>query len=303
MRNFIGLFISGILLTMNMVSAQEATNTFTYETKAFKISLLSEGQQNGKSSILIGAGPEIMRKYAPEGTFPNATNTFLLQMAGKNILIDTGLGARLFDNMQALGISPEKVDVILITHMHGDHIGGMLRDGRQAFPEAEVYLPQPEYDYWMSDPAMNSAPENRRGSFLNARKVIEIYKDKLKLFQPDQLGTSMTFLLPGIYGIAAYGHTPGHTMYQIESQGKKLLVWADLTHAMAIQMPHPEIAVTYDTNPAQAVISRKQTLKYVVANKIPIAGMHIAFPGMGIVSSDPEDGYRFKPLEASSSSD
>jgi glyoxylase-like metal-dependent hydrolase (beta-lactamase superfamily II) len=150
-----------------------------------------------------------------------------------------------------------------------------------------VYLAQPEHDYWADE-------SNSRGQ--QARDVIAAYKDKLHLFPPVEAGRNGAPLVAGILGIAAYGHTPGHTAYLLESDKEKLLVWGDLTHAMAIQMPYPQVAVTYDVNPEDAIAYRKKILAYVEKNKIPIAGMHIAFPGIGAVSKgEVPGGYLFIP--------
>ncbi|MCC8155125.1 MAG: MBL fold metallo-hydrolase, partial [Tannerellaceae bacterium] len=268
---------------------------FTYRVGEYRISLLSEAQQNAMPNILIGVTPEILNKYAPEGTFPNAMNAFLVQSENKNILIDTGLGNQLFERLSTLNITPEKIDVILITHMHGDHIGGLLKNGTVMFPNAQLYIPQPEHDYWMSDDEMYQVPEKSQMSFTNARAVIAAYKDRLHLFVPGDINQTDE-IIPGFKSIAAYGHTPGHTCYLMESGNAKMLIWGDLTHAMAIQMPHPEIAVTYDINPELAIESRLKILKYVKDNYIPIAGMHIAYPGMGKVTDSPDEGYIFTPL-------
>ncbi|MDR1356096.1 MAG: MBL fold metallo-hydrolase [Tannerellaceae bacterium] len=265
--------------------AQSVGNVFTFKVGSFELTLLSEGQGQGNKGVLVGATDEMLRKYAPDGTFPNATNAFFVKTPDRNILIDAGYGRNLFDNLQSIGITPDKVDVVLLTHMHGDHIGGMLREGRPSFPNAEIYLPQPERDYWMTE-----------GRGQQARDVIAAYKDKLHLFQPIEAGGQGKPLIAGVTGIAAYGHTPGHTAYLLESDGNKLLVWGDLTHAMAIQMPYPQVAVTYDVTPEDAVAYRKKILEYVEANKIPVAGMHIAFPGIGAVAKDAvAGGYVFIP--------
>ena len=292
MRKYL-LFVMSIFIIGNEGFAQSNENVKTVSVGNFKISLLSEGQQRGKTDILIGATPEMLQKYVPDHTFPNAVNAFLVQMPDKNVLIDAGFGRNLFDNMLSLGVSPEKIDMILLTHMHGDHIGGLLQSEQIAFPNAELYLPQPEYDYWMSDDAMNRLPENRRGGFVQARKVISVYKSKLHLFEPIEPEMNESNLFPGFRGIAAYGHTPGHTGYLIESANEQLLVWGDLAHAMNIQMPCPDVAVTYDVDPMQAVSARKKLLRYISKNKIPVAGMHIAFPGMGKITESDEEGYIF----------
>lgn len=291
------LFVISIFLMIGVLFAQEMNDRFTYKIGEFEVSLLSEVQQKGATKILLGATPEMLQQCVPDGTFPNAVNAYLLRISGKNILVDTGYGKKLFDNLKSLGVTPEQIDVVLLTHMHGDHIGGMFRDGQLAFPNADIYLPQPEYDYWTDDKAMNSFPEDRRGGFKGAQKVIDAYKSKLRLFAPVRFDDNLPGILPGIHGIEAYGHTPGHTMYLLESNKDKLLIWGDLTHAMAIQMPYPQVAVTYDTDPSKAIVSRKKTLEYVSQHKIPVAGMHVAFPGSGKVTVASSGGYLFAPMK------
>ncbi|MDR2863465.1 MAG: hypothetical protein LBV54_06300, partial [Puniceicoccales bacterium] len=147
---------------------------------------------------------------------------------------------------------------------------------------------------WTGPSQSKDSPQNQ---------VVAAYKERLHFIEPAALGAASRRLplFPegvDIRAIAAYGHTPGHTVYLVESKGKQLLIWADLTHAMAVQMPFPQVAVTYDVDPAQAVVARKAVLAYVAANKIPVAGMHIAHPSMGTVSAAPgaEGGYTFTPL-------
>ncbi len=296
MKHFL-TFIAGVLIvTTGALFAQETKTVFKHQVGSFEICLLSEGQQNNRSDFLIGATPEMLQKYVPDGNIPSAMNAFLVRTPNKIILVDTGLGRNIFDIMQSTGVDAAQVDIVLITHMHGDHIGGMLRDQKVAFPNAEVYLAKQEYDYWMDDEAMNRQPENRRGGFLNARTVITAYKDKLHLFQPNEVGTKSAPLFPGVQAFAAFGHTPGHTAYMVESGKDKFMIWGDLTHAMVIQMPYPQVAVTYDTDPQQAVVSRKKILEFVAKNKIPIAGMHIAFPGMGKITTGSGGSYVFTPF-------
>ena len=270
-----------ILITASHAKAQE--NVITFDIGSFAVTLLSEGQQKGNKSILLGATEEMLQQTIPDGTFPNAVNAFLVETGNKTILFDTGFGRKLFDNLKTYGKAPADIDAVMLTHMHGDHIGGLLQDGKKSFPQATLYIPQPEYDYWMSDKASNAA---------NAHKVIEAYEDKLHLFTPGNMD-DVTELLPGIRGITAYGHTPGHTGYMLDSNGSKLFIWGDLTHAMAIQMPYPEVAVTYDVDPAKAVECRNQLLKYLSDNKIPVAGMHIQFPAIGDVKKNKSNGYDF----------
>lgn len=276
-------------LAILMIAVLPINNMMSQETKTFKIgkfeiSTLSESQGNGNTKILIGATPEMVEEYLPDGTFPNATNAFLVKTPEHTILVDAGFGRQLFDNLKALNVTPEQIDIILLTHMHGDHIGGLLKDEKVTFPNATMYLGQIEHDYWM------------KGDHASQQKVINAYKDKLKLFTNNEIANYATSILPGIYGIAAYGHTPGHTAFMLESENQQFLVWGDLTHAMKIQMPCPQVAVTYDVDPELAIKSRKEILEYVSKNNIPIAGMHIAFPGMGTVKSNQTGGYEFTTI-------
>jgi glyoxylase-like metal-dependent hydrolase (beta-lactamase superfamily II) len=288
MRTVIGLLMIVNLLCMTVkTNAQSAENVFTYRVGLFEVNTLAESIGQGNKGILIDATAEMLQKYAPEGTFPNGTNAFFIKTADMNILVDAGYGRNLFTNLKAVGIEPEHIDIVLLTHMHGDHIGGMLRDGKPSFPNAQLYLSQKEHDYWAAD---------SRGE--QARNVLTAYKSKLHLFQPTEISQKAMPLLPGISAIAAYGHTPGHTAFMVESDNKQLLIWGDVTHAMAIQMPYPQIAVTYDVNPKDAITYRKAILEYVSKNKIPVAGAHITFPGIGAVTPDPSSGgYFFTPAK------
>jgi glyoxylase-like metal-dependent hydrolase (beta-lactamase superfamily II) len=273
-------------ISMNMANAQESETVITYAAGDFLISILSEGGNQGNAGSLQGATEEQLKKYLPDGTFPLETQVFLVRTKDKNILIDTGHGKNLFKNLQSLGVDESQINVILLTHLHGDHIGGMLRDGKAAFPNAEVYLSQAEHDYWTGLAERGEA----------AGKALAPYKDRLRLFTPAAPGEASPELLPGIQALAAYGHTPGHTAFLIRSDDSKWLIWGDVAHAMPIQMPCPDVALSFDVNPEQAVNTRKSMLEYAVQHRITVGGMHIPFPAAGKVAKGKEEGYAFSPL-------
>ena len=171
-----------------------------------KVALLSDGQNTADPSVLIGASEEILKEFVPTGKAGGAFNIFLLKLNGKNIMVDAGMGFHLVENLAKEGVSPEQVDVVLLTHMHGDHIGGLLKDGQRVFPNAELYISQKEVAYWTDKKLQASLPEGQQRGFEGAQAVVEAYKDKLHLFEP-QAVEQMQELMPGIKSIASYGHT------------------------------------------------------------------------------------------------
>jgi glyoxylase-like metal-dependent hydrolase (beta-lactamase superfamily II) len=258
---------------------------FSYKVGDFEVHTLVENRGQGRSSILLGADQAQLERYIPGGVYQSEVNTFLIRGGGRILLVDTGFGTTLFESMKTLGVEPDQVDAVLITHMHGDHFGGLQKDGKALFPRAELYLAQQERDYWVAGDGRN----NR-----SAGAALAPYGDRLRTFLPGELGTPIRELLPGIVPIAAFGHTPGHTLFLVNSRGERLLILGDLMHAQDIQFPLPEISVTYDTDPRAAAAVRKRVLEYAAAEKIPVAGMHLVYPAIGTVSPD-GSGYRLIP--------
>lgn len=269
---------------------------------SWEIHLVSDGENKGSSRLFAGADEALVKKYLPDGTYATAIQYYLVRTPDKKtILVDTGFGRKLASTLQALGLKPENIDAVLLTHMHGDHIGGMLTDGRPAFPRAKVYLAERERAYW-SDPAMMAQAAGKEG-FVNAQKVLAAYGNQVQTFEPgalkmaEPLEAQGAALLPGIRMVAAYGHTPGHTMFLIGEGGGQRLFWGDLTHAMAIQMPAPEVSMVYDVDPKKAAAIRLQVLQYVSERQLPVAGMHVPGSGQGMVGKGKDGGYVFSPVK------
>ena len=202
----------------------------------------------------------------PEG-IPASVSTFLLQIDGKNILFDAGLGAfggQTLDRLSALDVTPDKIDLIYLTHFHMDHIAGLVvKDSAgkdvKAFNNAAVYAGKVEYDAWMNDIPKNDLQ----------KVVMGIYKDSLHLFA---FGDSLPH---GVLALDAVGHTPGHTAFQVSN----LLVIGDLMHGYALQKDHPEINSNYDMDKEKSIESRKRLMQYARDNKLTMAGMHLPPPG------------------------
>jgi glyoxylase-like metal-dependent hydrolase (beta-lactamase superfamily II) len=228
-----------------------------------------------------------------------SVNGYLVNTGSKLVLIDTG-AAKLFgptlgnlaDNLKAAGYQPEQVDEVYITHMHGDHVGGLMAGEKMAFPNAIVRADQHDADYWLSAANLEKAPAEMKGLFQGAQASLNPYvaAGKFKPFNGD------TDLVPGVKAVAAPGHTPGHSIYVVESQGQKLVLWGDLMHVAAVQFPLPAATVSFDAVPAQAAASRARIYREAAREGAWIAAAHIGFPGIGKIRANAGGGYTWVPV-------
>jgi glyoxylase-like metal-dependent hydrolase (beta-lactamase superfamily II) len=283
-----GIFLGAMAANSFAADSGAADTIFSYKLGRFDVHMLVEIRGPGNASILLNPDKAALDKYIPNGAFNSEINTFLIKTPDSVVLVDTGFGGAIFDSMKALKIDPAQVDAVLITHMHGDHINGLQKDGKALFPKATVYLAQQEKDFWIKPGAATEGNP--------AAAALAPYGSRVKTFQPGELGALIPDLIPGIKAIATFGHTPGHTSYLVESEGKKLLIWGDVMHAELIQFPLPDQSVSFDTDPAAAAAIRRKALAYAVQNKTAIGGMHLVYPAIGTVTAD-GNGYKLEPAK------
>lgn len=268
-----------------------------------QIETLVDEADEGDTSILLGASPEMLQEYIPTGKYPTVIASTLIRDGDQIILIDTGLGNKLAQNLQERNIDPADVKTILITHMHFDHINGLVRDGKAFFPNAKIYIAEPELAYWTNDDNISKVPEQYQSVmkefFKNSQNILAAYEGNIVPFMPGELAENGKTLFPGINAIAAYGHTPGHTVFLLHNENNKLLVLADTLHVGVIQFPRPDVSVTYDLDPEQAAKTRSILFAYAATHAIPIAGMHQAQTTFGLLKPHPkeENGYTLEPLQ------
>jgi glyoxylase-like metal-dependent hydrolase (beta-lactamase superfamily II) len=281
-----------------------APGFYRVEVGSYRLIALFDRISNQSPGILIGGTPEEIAKLRSDAflfgeTTAVSINAFLLNTGENLVLVDTGVtgcsGAKggMLDNLVASGYKPEDVDTVLITHMHGDHVCGLIdAAGAPVFTNAVVWAAADEAGYWLSAEAKAQAPEGRRGSFDTAAKTLKPYQDKgtFKTFKPGDT------LLPNLTVVPTPGHTPGHTSYLFATGGEKLLLWGDITHQQAVQVPRPDISISYDSDPKMAAETRQKLFKEIAAEVTLIAGAHMPFPGLGHLYSGP-DGTRWVPVE------
>ncbi len=247
----------------------------------FEVIAVQDAPSSMRRELFPALEEKEFRRLAGERGAVASVNVFLLRRDGKNILVDTGNGGargHLAGYLEKLGIAPAKIDLILLSHMHGDHIGGLLdAQGNAVFPKALVYVSAPERDYW-------AGAAGGGGNLV--RKVLQAYGDRMRTFRFEEE------VIPGIRALDASGHTPGHTVFATDS----MLIVGDLLHAAAIQMRYPEVSATYDMDPEKAARVRRRFLEQAVDSAQPVAGMHLPFPGIGRVIRDGK-AYSFAPVQ------
>ena len=223
----------------------------------------------------------------------------VLDVGGQRVLVDTGNGefgaptsGKLLENLGRAGIAPDSITAVVISHFHGDHINGLRnRAGALVFPKAKVFVPAPEWAFWMDDQRMAAAPEAMKGAFAGARRVFGPIAQDVVRFEPG------VELLPGVRSVPAFGHTPGHTAFTVEGGGQKLMFWADTTNLAALFVRNPDWAVQFDMDAEAARQTRRRLADLVIREKMLLAGYHLPGSAIGRLAAR-GNGYEFTPLTA-----
>jgi glyoxylase-like metal-dependent hydrolase (beta-lactamase superfamily II) len=268
----------------------------------FEVTVLSDGTAPRQVDEIMSKPDEIRQTLArAHEALPIelSINAFLINTGAQLILVDTGAGelfgphsgGRLIANLRAAGYQPEQIDAVLLTHIHGDHSGGLSIGGQRVFPNALVYVDKRDAEFWLSAAEERAVPAERRKTFQQSHATVGPYVAAGKLRPFD----GARELFPGIRAMPAYGHTPGHTAYMVESKGQRLLLWGDIIHVAEVQFPDPDITIDYDVNPDAAITSRKRLLADAAEQGFLVGGAHISFPGLGHVRADAQ-GYSWIAL-------
>lgn len=243
-------------------------------------------------SLLHDAKPgelkDLLHQSFLDSVVETSITAFLVSANNKLILIDAGSGAfmgatlgKVKDNLLAAGIRPEDVNVVLTTHLHADHVGGLVSDGKMVFPNATVYISKREADFWLN--TANNKTDNKRAQpfFVAAQAAVAPYQNagRVKTFEPGAI------LFPGISSAPSFGHTPGESFYILESKGQKMVFWGDVVHAGAVQFADPAITIDFDVDLTAARSTRKKAFEDAVKNGYWIAAPHLSFPGIGHLRS------------------
>ena len=306
MKNTIPLTSLILFMMASTVIAQESEPPASYQIGNATLYRIEDTASGFSADVFPTVEKATFDKYATDGKIPSSVSAFLLKVPDKRrnsanepesdyILIDAGMGApngKLFANLgKAMpgGYQPEKIIVVWITHSHGDHIGGLLNGDARRFPKAKVLCSKLEYEHWNKQ--NNAALERIKKVYGDDFRAVDTFDEAMIVTNADHPEV--------ITPLNAVGHTPGHTVFLIESEGEKLMVVGDLLHAAALQFPVPEACARYDMDQAEAVQARRRILDKAAGENIPVAGIHFPNPGIGFVKKNANGGYDFTPIRLS----
>lgn len=234
------------------------------------------------------------RRFRP-GFTPTLVNTgaqLLLFDAGngENGFIPRPNGGWLAQQIAVAGYAPDQVDVVVLSHAHVDHIGGLVEAGKEVFPKARYVIGETEFAYWAAPERLSAAPDSleRATAQIFARNLAP-FADRVTRVRPG------AEIVPGIHAVEAFGHTPGHLAFHVESAGKRLLVWGDCAHHEVASLAYPEWSAFFDMDKAQGAATRRRIYDMAATDRIPVVGYHTSFPSVGYVERQ-GTAYRWLPL-------
>ena len=282
----------------------QAPNFYRFKIGSIEATVVSDGPLDlgaPQPDIFKGVTKEEFGKILTENFLPTdkvklEQNALVLNTGDKLVLIDTGAGfqklmgndtGKLIANLKAAGIDPKDIDAVAITHAHPDHCWGLIgEDGAKVFPNAQIYMSQEDFDFWTD---VGKAPNDMMKSFIEGtRKQLLPVRERIEFFKDGQE------FVTGIQAIAAPGHTVGHTIFMVSSQGKSLCNTADLAHHHVIPLEKPRLEFVFDTDGRQGAATRIKIFGMLAAQRIPILAYHFPWPGIGYLAKQGE-GFRYYP--------
>src|SRR4029079_12451073 len=288
-----------------------AAEVHRYKVGDIEVTVLSDGFRMVPvdGNYLSNAGTfDLAKALATAGLstdkMKNTYSPIVLETAGKRVLIDTGNGeaaaaqsnnerGTLKDNLAAAGIGRDTIDVVVISHFHADHVNGLLMANHsRAFPNAEILVPENEWNFWMDDGEMSRAPKGRMTElFANNRRVFDALSRKVTPYAWDKE------IVPGVTTVGTPGHSIGHTSYLVASGGKAVFVQSDVCNNFAVFAPHPHWHGFFDQDPPQAAATHCKVYDMLVARSLPVQAYHFPCPALAR-SAKQVDGYRIALMDA-----
>jgi glyoxylase-like metal-dependent hydrolase (beta-lactamase superfamily II) len=283
-------------------AGKQVPGVYRYNVGSIEVTVVTDGMREAPLGQLIRNAPvdqvnsALEAAYLPKDKFPFVFTPIVVNTGSKLVMIDTGNGPGAFAqtkgtagqahaNLAAAGIDRGAIDMVIISHFHGDHINGLLNaDGTPAFPNAEIAVPEAEWAFWTDESKLTT--DGLKGNGANVKRVFTPLAAKVTKYGDKKE------LVPGITATATPGHTPGHHSHIISSGSNTMLAQADVSNHPALFVRNPGWHAAFDMDAAQAEATRRKLYDQLAADKMRMQGFHFPFPATGYIEKD-GNGYRF----------
>lgn len=286
-----------------IVGAQ-VSQTYRRKLGSYEITVLADGYVDLPHEVWANVSPEKMAEhltnaFLPTGHIRNGVNAYLINTGDKLILVDSGArdlfgpNLGLFPgNLSNVGVKPQDIDKILITHVHPDHVGGLYTaDGQVTIPNAKVMVDETDLNFWTSPSAQGQAIDFSKPWFDIARDWQKAYDGRISTFKGE------TDLGDGITAFPLPGHTPGHTGFRVESEGESLLIIGDVVVSSAVQFADPDASNIWETSAEDSKRSRRTIFDIAANDRTLVSATHIPFPSFGYVDRRADGSFAWVPEE------
>ena len=272
----------------------QAPGVYRFKVGGFLVTMVHDGFGRRPVEGLVRNAPlaEVQRvlaeSFLPTTTYDGPYTVPFVQAGPHLLAFDCGTGGQmsptagmLAANMRFAGIRPEDVTHVVQTHFHADHINGLTTaQGQAVFPNAEIVVPETEWAWWTEAGNESRSPEGQRAHFANTARRFAPYASRVRRI------AAGAEVVPGIRALAAYGHTPGHTLFHVADASQQLLIMADTTHRPEVFVRRPDYQSLFEFDAAMAAATRRKVLDQVAADRMQVAGYHFPFPATGFIGRD-----------------
>lgn len=272
------IVLIAVMMTYITAAAAEKDNCYKDNIAGAEVYVCSVKDNNLTTKILLSSDKKVIdynNKVNPKGYIENKHNVMIIKKGKYNILVDTGFADTVNSLKNALktsGLEVKDITHIILTHAHFDHIGGLVQNEKAVFPNADIYINEKEYNYFCKSD-LSRVSGSAKKSMENVRNILSKYNGRIKYYKEGVIDKN----IKEITSVAAYGHTPGHSLINIKDKNKNLLFIADLMHIYNVQIKYPETAVSFDMDKNAAVKKREEILKKYKGTNTQITGSHTPF--------------------------
>lgn len=250
----------------------------------------------GKNQKIEDVQAYLAANHLPTDKMTISFTPVIVNTGKEIVMFDSGYGeerrakgaGKMAATLATAGFSPDQIDVIVLTHLHPDHVSGLMEEGKAVFPNARYLTGDVEYNFWSKKEHLESSNKNMQRRAKAVHGNVVPLAEKMKFIKPG------ADVVTGITSVQAFGHTPGHMCYHIESAGKRFLIFADTTNHYVASLAKPDWHCVFDMDAEAAVATRKKILDMIATDKIASAGYHMPFPAVGFVEKQ-GSGYKWVP--------